>query len=263
MGILRMRLAGIATASLLAAAAALMSGGSVAAASSYTCTGGSIPGGTYSSVFVKGPAPCTVDAGNVSVTHSLVVGRSAVLNSAFASSNLSVLGNLVVRPKGILVLGCEPDAFPCFDDSSSSNSDWVGGNLTADHALAMLVHHAGVAHSIYQTHGGGGMSCSPLSALGGSPAYSTYEDVTVGGNVTIFALRSCWLGVIRTQVHGSVVFVNNVLGDPDGNEIVTNVIGGDLFCYRNSPKPQVGDSTGSPNIVGGRELGQCAHLDSL
>ena len=65
MGVLRMRLVGIATASLLAAAAFLTSAGSVAAASSYTCTGGSIPAGTYSSVLVQGSTPCTVDAGCV------------------------------------------------------------------------------------------------------------------------------------------------------------------------------------------------------
>ena len=260
MGVLRMRLVGIATASLLAAAAFLTSGGSVAAASSYTCTGGSIPAGTYSSVLVQGSTPCTVDAGNVSVTHSLVVGRSAVLYAAFASSNLAVQGNLVVRRHAVLVLGCEPDNFPCFDSSSGANDDSVGGSLIADHALAVLVHHAEVGHSIYQTYGGGGPSCSPLAVLQGNPAYSTYEDVTVGGNVTITGLRTCWLGLIRTHVHGNVVFVNNMNGDPDGNEVVTNVIRGDLFCYGNSPKPQVGDSTGSPNSVGGRKLGQCAHL---
>jgi len=260
MRVFRKGLMSIATASMLAATAALMSGGAVAAASSYTCTGGSIPAGTYSTLLVKGSTPCTVDSGNVLVTHSLIVGRSAFLNSAFASSNLSVLGNLVVRPKGILILGCEPGAFPCMDDSSSANTDWIGGNLTTDHALTVIVHHAGIAHSVNQQYGGGGLSCSPLPVLEGSPPYSTYEDVTVGGSVTIFAQRSCWLGLIRTQVHGSVVFVNNVLGDPDGNEVVSNVIGGDLFCYRNSPKPQVGDSSGSPNLVGGRKLGQCAHI---
>jgi hypothetical protein len=111
-----------------------------------------------------------------------------------------------------------------------------------------------------QLNGGGGVNCDSVPALLGSPAYAAYEDVTVGGNVTISGFRSCWLGLIRTYVHGSVVFLNNVVADPDGNEIVTNMIGGDLFCARNTPKPQVGDSGGAPNFVGHKALGQCRRL---
>jgi hypothetical protein len=41
---------------------------------------------------------------------------------------------------------------------------------------------------------------------------------------------------------------------------VTNKIGGDLVCHRNDPAPQVGDSGGSPNVVGGRKVDQCEGL---
>ena len=50
-----------------------------------------------------------------------------------------------------------------------------------------------------------------------------------------------------------------MLVDPDGNEYVTNTIHGSLM-RGNSPAPQVGDSEGSPNVVTGRETGQCAGL---
>jgi hypothetical protein len=43
-------------------------------------------------------------------------------------------------------------------------------------------------------------------------------------------------------------------------EVVTNTIYGDLECSGNSPAPQIGDSGGSPNIVFGLKLGQCASL---
>ena len=48
-----------------------------------------------------------------------------------------------------------------------------------------------------------------------------------------------------------------MLIDTDGNEYVTNTIHGSLNCADNVPKPQVGDSEGSPNQVTGPVTGQC------
>jgi hypothetical protein len=73
-------------------------------------------------------------------------------------------------------------------------------------------------------------------------------------------VHTCWLGFIRNTVGQSVYYSDNVTADPDGNEFVTNTIAGNLACYRNSPAPQVGDSGGNPNTVGGRATGQCAGL---
>jgi hypothetical protein len=53
---------------------------------------------------------------------------------------------------------------------------------------------------------------------------------------------------------------DNVLEDPDANEYVTNTIHGTLRCEGNSPKPQIGDSGGSPNQVTGPKTGQCEGL---
>jgi len=73
-----------------------------------------------------------------------------------------------------------------------------------------------------------------------------------------------WLGFIRNQIGGSVYFANNQLTDEDANEIVTNVIGGNLACSGNSPVPQYGDAIDvpgfAPNVVHGAESGQCAGL---
>jgi hypothetical protein len=69
-----------------------------------------------------------------------------------------------------------------------------------------------------------------------------------------------WNGCIRKNVHGSVNVFGNTVTDPDGNEIVTNAIHGNLNCAGNDPAPQVGDSEGLPNEVTGQKTGQCTGL---
>ncbi len=78
--------------------------------------------------------------------------------------------------------------------------------------------------------------------------------------------QGTWFGVIRNTVHGNVILTNNqgaAIGDgglPDSTEVVTNTISGNLICLGNDPTAQVGDSHGSPNVVGGHKIGQCAGL---
>ena len=71
-------------------------------------------------------------------------------------------------------------------------------------------------------------------SLFGSPVYSTYEDSAVHGDVMISGVRSCWMGVIREDVSGSMTINNNKMADPDAMEINSNQIAGDLTCMRNS-----------------------------
>lgn len=227
---------------------------------SLTCSGGSIPAGTYSSVTVTGL--CAVDSGDVLVQHSLVVAPNAGLNAAFGGSNLSVAQNLVVGTGAILVLGCEPEAFSCLNDDpdnpSLSTHDSVGGNLVADGALMMLVHANTIGGNVSQSGGGGGVTCD-LFPLGpdGPPAYSTYEDNVIAQNASVTGVQTCWLGFIRNIVAGTVNYSGNVLADGDGNEVVSNTIGRNLNCSGNVPAPQAGDSGGAANQVAGRSTGQC------
>lgn len=238
-------------------AGALASGGS-----SLNCTGGPIPAGTYSSLTVSGA--CLVDAGNVSVSGNLTVAPGGELLAAFAGSNLWVGGNLIVDANGVLVLGCEPFAFTCLNDPTNTLAahGTVGGNLTADGALAVLVHNTAIGRNLAIDGGGGGVNCAPQAALMGSPAYATFEDVKIGGNAVIENWHSCWLGLFRTTVGRNVNFSGNIVADPDGNEVATNTIGGNLNCSGNSPAPQVGDSGGAPNTVGRKATGQCVGLTS-
>jgi hypothetical protein len=69
-----------------------------------------------------------------------------------------------------------------------------------------------------------------------------------------------WNGFIRNTVNRSANPIGNTVADPDGNEVVTNTIHGNLDCAANDPAPQVGDSEGAPNHVTGAETGQCVGL---
>ena len=81
----------------------------------------------------------------------------------------------------------------------------------------------------------------------------------VRGNISFVGVRSCWMGIIRDHIHGNVTVRGNRWADSDANEIVTNVIYGNVTCRNNVPGPQVGDSHGKPNVVHGSTRG-CPHL---
>jgi hypothetical protein len=229
-----------------------------------TCAGGSIPAGTYGSLIVTGF--CTVDQGAVKVRHSVLVEPNAGLIAAFGNGpQLAVGGSLYVGRNAVLVLGCEPEAFACINDPDQSvgtfsSKGTVYGNLTAIHPLAVIVHNADIGHNLRVHEGGGGYNCDPQNALFGSPAYATFEDVSVGGSATIDKMQTCWLGFFRTTVGGSVRYQYNATADPDGNEVETNVVHGNLGCTGDSPDAQVGDSGGLPNIVFGKATRECASL---
>lgn len=248
---------------------------SAAAATNATCAGGVIAHGTYRSLTITGF--CNLAAGNVTVQRNLVIESGGGLNAAFAGSDLRVGGNLRVRPSGILVLGCEPFAFPCFNDLNAKSggtpgmqtNDSVGRNLISDGATMVLAHHSVFWGDVVQVGGGGGVNCKTLPF--GPPAYTTYEDNTMHGDVTVSGLHTCWSGFFRNTVSGDVRWSKNVTwdgtpeppgdptlhGDEDGNEVATNTVHGDLSCFNNVPAVQYGDSQGSPNIVFGDIRGQC------
>ena len=124
----------------------------------------------------------------------------------------------------------------------------------------MVVHLVVVGQDVSMNGGGGGVNCSgslppPLSG----PPYGDFEDMIIGGSLTITEWQSCWLGFVRDAIANKVTLNNNVTADPDGNEMATNSIRGDLKCAGNNPSPQIGDSGGSLNNVFGRAHGQCAN----
>jgi hypothetical protein len=236
-----------------------------------TCTGGSIASGIYSSLKIAGA--CAVDAGSagsVIVQGNLTVlpGGSLVavwggVGQLPVSSNLTVGGNLEVQTGGLLNLGCEPLQFICANDpdqkvGSYSTQHTVGGNLRADNALAVVVHHTAIGGNASLNGGGGGVnSCTDFLPLIGAPPYGDFEDDVIGGNLTITGWLSCWLGWFRDTVMNNVDFDGNVSGDPDGSEMGSNTVLGNLNCYGNNPSPQIGDSMAGPTTVAGNANGQC------
>jgi hypothetical protein len=230
---------------------------------SATCDGGSIAAGRYSSLTIDGV--CTTDLGPVVVHHDLTIESDGALFSVFGdgafpgSSGVVVGGNLVVQENGVLVLGCDPNAFSCLDDDTTTSRGAILGNLIATDALAVIVHDTSIGGDLTLDGGGGGVNCDPQDVLDGSPAYATFEDSSVGGTATIANFTSCWLGLIRTSVGHNIYFHDNVLADPDGNEVVTNTAK-NLNCYNDNPAAQVGDSAGDLNLVAGSGTGECASL---
>jgi hypothetical protein len=236
------------------------------AAGAGTCSGGSVAAGSYSSLTINGF--CTVDAGNVSVAHDLTVMPGGELIAAFGGSDVHVGGNLTVRANGVLILGCEPEAFVCLNDPDQDvgtliTNDTIGLNLTTQDALAVIVHATKIGLNEVVQGGGGGVTCdSTIPNVPGPPAYVDFEDTSVGGNAIIQGVHSCWAGFIRNTVAHNVIYQGNTFADPDASELTTDTVGRNMICFGNSPQVQFGDSTGTPDIVGGHALGECKNVVS-
>jgi hypothetical protein len=247
-----------------------------------TCTGtptspGVITGTYWSDVTVKGD--CAVNGGKAVVHGNLTLASGSALLAAFAnndvtgkgSSSLRVTGNIVVGDDATMLLGCLPTSFPCIDDPNQSSPtlsshDVVGGSIIEKAPLGVIVHDTWIGGSVTQLGGGGGVNCNPTGvfALFGSPVYSTYEDSTIRGSLTMANVHTCWLGTARAAIGGNATYLNNTAADPDAIEIVSNNVHGDLICSRNSRVWDSGDLTNNlfpripqPNTVHGNRIGQC------
>jgi hypothetical protein len=259
----------------------VMAGGGTAAASPPICAGSQqFPGllaGTYNSnVIVQGT--CAVNGGRAVVRGNLVIQPGSTLVAAFAinhrtgvgPSNLTVNGNVRVQSGASLLLGCDPQSFPCLDDPALkmpeepptlSSRSRVFGNLRSTGALSVIAHNDRINGNLSQRGGGGGLTCEPE----GSETFSAYEDSTINGNVNVTGMESCWLGLARLRVRGNVNLTNNQLFDPDAIEILANTISGNLNCRNNSMVWNSAEEHFSslfprvplPNKVSGRRGGQC------
>jgi hypothetical protein len=248
-----------------------------------TCTGtpeapGVLAGTYFGDVSVEGA--CVVNAGDALVHGDLTVGPGSVLLAAFAlndhtgigQSSLHVLGDLRVKDGATVLLGCEAAHFACLDEPEIahvplSSQDFVSGDVREHRPLGVVVHETVIGGDVIETGGGGGLTCEPSGAFAAFkvPVYSDYEDTVVHGNVDISGLTSCWLGLARLHVGGSVRLTNNQLADPDAIEIIANQIKGNLKCEKNSRVWDSADETeaslypriAEPNTVHGKRSGQC------
>jgi hypothetical protein len=281
------------------AALAAVSGATLASAGSglasspkpFVCSGtaknpGVLTGKISSNVVVKGV--CAVNQGSATVKGSLTVSSGAALLAVFGHndktgkgvSNLTVNGNVLVGKGATAVLGCEAAHSPCADDTGKppklNNQVKIGGNLVSTGALGTIIHVTKIQGNVSQTGGGGGVTCSKMPgifALFKSPQFSDYEDNSIGGTVVISNLRSCWLGVLRNKIGGSLGVKYNRMADPDAIEIGTNTIAHNLGCVGNtnavpasvavwdtvdtSPSGALYPRAFVPNKVKGLRGGQC------
>src|SRR5579862_8943900 len=186
-----------------------------------TCTGGPVAPGVYSNLNIAGV--CLLAAGKVTVQHNLTVLPGATLVGVVGgfggggstlppSPDLTVDGNLDVQANATLILGCEPIAFNCANDTSGfpgtlSTRDTIGGNLTAENAYEVVVHHTAIGGNVTVSGGGGGVNCANFQ-------YGDFEDDIIGGNLTITGWQSCWLGFFRDTIMHNVDFNGNTTADP-------------------------------------------------
>jgi hypothetical protein len=164
--------------------------------------------------------------------------------------------------------GSEPNFNPCTDDPKASaggtlsGQNHVSGDVRATQALGVILHASKINGNVTLNGGGGGLSCdvpaTGIFAALQSPVYSDSEDNTIGGDLKVTGLRTCWLGALRNHVRGNVTDRNNKMADPDAGEVLANVVNGNIACFNNSPVVQYGDSGSSPNQVRGHAFGECA-----
>ncbi len=282
----------LSAAAAVAAAAILLSAGTALADGprgggdhGQTCTGGAIASGTYQSLTVAGV--CTIPSGSVTVRGNLFIRPGALLDAmtpaALASTppafglpgSLAVGGSIFVGQGAVLLLGCGP-SLPFCGSSSTVQEDTVQGSIIAVDALGVVIHAVTVGHDLSVIGGGGGPTIADVSqpdacfgipapapwsedlAVASTPVYVDVEDSTIGGNLRMIGIQTCWLGALRNTVLGNVLDVSNQMGDPDANEVLNNYVGRNLVCFDNLPAVHVGDSHQPPNTVGGMALGECA-----
>jgi hypothetical protein len=289
----RAALAALATALVLAIAGS--GSAAVRSARPYTCSGklgkpGILRGSYPNGVVVRGV--CAVKNGKAEVFGTLLVTKGSSLGASFGlhKSVLWLSGNLVVSQGGIVFLGCKTNpngsGQPCFDDPNMNHPTLtshplIDGNIIESSPIGVVIHNTSIGGSVTETGGGGGLSCGvPKTgpfAKAMSPIFSDLEDDTIVGNVRISALDTCWLGLARLHVRGSVTITNNDLGDPDGIEVLASKIRKNLACRGNThpaaelalgampvwdsadlpPTFAVYPRVSEPNTVGGKRSGQC------
>jgi len=150
--------------------------------------------------------------GNVTISGACAVP----VGPAVVNGNLTGLinGDVKMGHGATLILGCLPSSSASTDDPSGSRAGSISGNLKADEPLGVIVHDSTIGGNVEEEGGGGGVSCpfippnTPLPAGSifaalGAPVYRDYEDSSIGGDLKVTGLHSCWLGRAPVTVHAT------------------------------------------------------------
>jgi hypothetical protein len=239
-----------------------------------TCTGGTMPGGTYSDFTVTGT--CNIAYGaTVQINGDLTIADGASLNDHGAEmwmhAQMHITGDVTVGKGAVLGLGWNSP-----QGEGSLGPDTVGGNIVANQPLALQVGQVTIGGNLISNGGG-------VDSVAGATRNFPVEDNVIHGNLIVQGWRGGWIGLIRNTVDGNVVFANNVSRfnrdtgtgmDTDSSEVmgtdltafglpivVPQTIGGNLICHDNVPAAQVNPlDGGANNFVGGKAIGECAGL---
>ncbi len=222
----------------------------------YTCTGGDIPSGSYSSITVTGACSVSADA-TISVVGNIDVAAGAVLDAQSAPSKITVGHNVTAAAGSLVGLGCQPPSYTgnsaheCAVQPDGHSTITVNGNVTGTDALAVLLNGVSVKGNV--TFSGGG-SDIPWSI----------KNNTIDGNLTVSGQTAEWLGVLFNTVGRNTTLTDITINDEHpgapGVYVVRNTIGRNLTCTGITPGVSGGFVPGSVNIVGRNANGQCASL---
>lgn len=244
----------------VAAGLALAGGPALAAgptqAPAYTCTGGDIPSGSYTSITVTGP--CSVPSGAViSVAGNIDVEAGAMLDAQSAPSTITVGHNVTGAAGSLVGLGCQPPSYTgnsaheCVVDPTGHSTITVTGNVTVTDALAALLNGITVNGNVTLSGGGG-------------PIPWSIKNNTIGGNLTVSGQTTEWLGVLFNKVGRNATLTDITVVDEHpgapGVYVVRNTVGWNLTCTNLVPGVSGGFVPGSVNVVGHKAIGQCASL---
>jgi len=268
----------------VAGALALSGGPAMAAVSwhsstAYTCTGGdlatgtftSIPSGNYASITVKGVCNVQPDA-VINVRGNINVVPGAVFDAQSAPSTITVRHNVTAGPGSLLGLGCLPNppghttGHPCTVDPTGSSDITVKGNLTAWDANTVLLNGIKVKGNVTLI----GSEGTATAAERANAIPWSIKDNTIGRNLIVGHMTPLWIGLLHNKVGGNVIMFDVHITDglPPNNDpsptifIASNTIGRNLVCYGLAPAV-AGGFTGEVNVVGGKALGQCANLQDV
>lgn len=223
----------------------------------YTCDGGEIPPGNYTTLTVTGFCDVPVDA-VINVAGSVKIAAGAVLDAQSAPSTITIGGNVTAAKGSLLGLGCQPpsltgnSAHECTEEPEGYSTIIVHGNVTATGAAAVLLNGITVDGNVTLT--GGGSDEIPWSI----------KNNTIAGNLTINGQTTIWLGVLFNDIGRNATLTKIAVTDEDGDApgvyIVENTIDRNLSCTGLTPGVSGGFNPDSVNVVGRNASGQCAAL---
>ncbi len=232
-----------------------------AAPAAYTCTGGDlatgnltkIHSGIYASITVTGACAVAANA-VVLVTGDVDVASGAVLDAQSAPSTIAVGHDVNAAAGSLLQLGCLPNptghmtGHACTFDPHQHSNITVFGDVTASDANTVMLNGITVKKNV-RLIGGGQHAGSPWPI----------KTNTIGGNLLVVGVTPEWLGVVVNHIGGDVVLTGDSIAKGETIDVASNTIRRNLICSGLAPAVS-GGFPGEVNVIGGQELGQCAHL---